>query len=252
MKRRVVFLAVVMIILAFPLVAHANAPAPDPYRVYIAVDNYSKIKDIEFLGSVDGENYEYAGTDNYPQITRRLGEKTVELYNKDGHYKSFKLQITFDDGQTIETNPVDFVEWGTYTYNVKKDVLSEGKINNYKMDGMISFFVLFFLILPLGVTVIVEWLLSMAFSLKPGKYVVIINFITNPIMNILLLLIFNNVYLDYSLVLLLLEIFVGVTEYIYYTNKYKGVSKRRLRLFTVAANIASWGIYYLISNWWFY
>jgi hypothetical protein len=103
----------------------------------------------------------------------------------------------------------------------------------------------FYLIVPLLVTLLVEWLMSLIFRLKRGRYVFIANLITNPIMNILLLVIYNFVYLDFYLILLLLEIMVAAFEFWFYTRRYKQHSKRRLLLFVIAANLASWGIYYL-------
>ena len=90
-----------------------------------------------------------------------------------------------------------------------------------------------------------------AFGLRPDKYVWIANLITNPIMNILIVVLFNCFLLDYYLLLLFLEIAVATLEFWFYTIKYRQYSRKRILLFAVTANLASWGVYYLISNWWF-
>jgi hypothetical protein len=209
-KKRFVLLAVAVVILLFPAAAYANAPVPNPFTVEIAVNGYSHIVGIEILGSNDGVHFEHVESDGYLKETRRAYEKIVDFDNNDERYKSFKLIVTFLDGKTVESNAVDFVENGSYLYDVKSNMLKEGRITSRLLGGSSVIMYALLLIIPLIVTVYVEMLISRAFRIKPGKYVEIINFITNPIMNILILLILNSVPFDYYLLVLFLEIVISV------------------------------------------
>ncbi len=104
----------------------------------------------------------------------------------------------------------------------------------------------FVLIVPLLFTVLVEWIIALFFKLKPGEYVVIINFITNPVLNILLML-FTSSFLGYTLLLVIFEAVVAGAEFWFYTWKYKEYTKKRLLLFTLVANAVSWGLYSLFT-----
>ncbi len=105
----------------------------------------------------------------------------------------------------------------------------------------------FALILPLLFTVLIEWIVSLFFKLKPSKYVVIINFITNPILNILLFFIYAYNKMNYIPALIIFEAVIMGIEFWFYTRKYKEYSKIRLFIFSLAANAASWGLYWLFT-----
>ena len=234
--------------LLFPIIAFANAAPPRPIDIHIAIDDYSNIKKVFIQWSRDGVQYVQEEEGSYPQETRRRDERIFSFVNDEGQYKSFKLRIIFMDGKLVESNAAEYKEWGTYIYHVKDNVLETGPIISWKIDG---YFYAMGLLLPLICTLLIEWLISLAFKLKPGNYVVIANMVTNPIMNILLLKLFNRFFIDYYLILLIVEILVAVLEFIFYRIMYAECSKKRLSLFVVLANSASWGIYYLISNQWF-
>ncbi len=99
------------------------------------------------------------------------------------------------------------------------------------------------LALPLGFTVLVEFLTAIPFQLKPYKYVILINVVTNLAMNVLLFILSlkgTGVW-----IVALLEVTVVLVEYLFYVKKYKDYPKRKLLLFSIIANALSWGLYEL-------
>lgn len=250
-KKGWILLILCVLVCLCPVTVCANSAPPDPNDIYIAVDDFSKIEDVALWASVDGDSFEYIGDGGRPRETRRAHEKVIKFNNEGGRYTVFRLRISFSDGSSLESNAVPFEQWTTYLYDVEHNLLEQGGITSWKIDSITLFFILIGLILPLAVTLAVEWSISLAFGLRPDKYVWIANLITNPIMNILIVVLFNCFLLDYYLLLLFLEIAVATLEFWFYTIKYRQYSRKRILLFAVTANLASWGVYYLISNWWF-
>ena len=102
------------------------------------------------------------------------------------------------------------------------------------------------LALPLGFTVLAEFLAAIPFRLKPYKYVVLINLVTNLVMNVLLYILrLNGMGLW---IVALLEVVVVLVEYLFYTKKYKDHPKGKLLLFSLVANALSWGLFELVQR----
>ena len=97
------------------------------------------------------------------------------------------------------------------------------------------------MLLALGVTIVVELLVGLAFRLRRIYRVVIINLFTNPIMNFLLLFLTLSATgkAIYWIVLVILELLVCGVEFWFYAVKYKDRKKWVLLLFTLTANAAS-------------
>ena len=93
--------------------------------------------------------------------------------------------------------------------------------------------------MPIAVTFLVEWLTALCFGIRPVKYVFAINAITNPAMNLLLLVAYAFGRISYWIVLVALEIAVVFIEYAFYKKKYPDRSHRRLLLFSITANALS-------------
>ena len=104
---------------------------------------------------------------------------------------------------------------------------------------ILSFFLC--LILAIGVTIVIEMLVGLCFRMRPIRYVIIINLITNPVMNLLLLILSISVESSaaYTVALLVLEAIVRGLEFLFYTRKYRERKKWVLLLFTLIANAAS-------------
>ncbi len=237
-----------MLICLTPVSALANGPGPNNYYVHVLIDDTSNITFVEFWGYDKDNNFKFIGDGTYPEKTRVPNQQIFYFYNGDFtatwevKFKSFQLIIVLKNGETVRSNFVDFVDYGTYIYSVKDNTLMEGGITTQRLTAL----AFFDLICPMLFTVFIEWIVSLLFKLKPGKYVVIINFISNPVMNILLI-ISTNYLIGYGLSLVILEMMVLGIEFWFYTWKYKGYSKKRLLLFSLAANAASWVVYSLFT-----
>lgn len=245
--KKLLILIFMIILCAAPATALANGPGPSPNNNYLLIDDYSQVAAAAIWGHDRDNNYTLIQEITYPLETKVPNQRFEFFYNEDGKFKDFQIVITFKNGEKASSNFINIVEWGGYIYSVKDNTLKEGKMTTLKPDGLTVFFGATMLLFPLLFTVLVEWLVSLAFRLKPGKYVVIINFITNLVMNILLMLIFINVIIDFYITLIILEAMVAGAEFWYYTQKYKGYTKKRLLLFTVTANLASWFLYWFLS-----
>lgn len=252
MKRFPALLVLVIVLCMIPETAFADGPGPSPNNNYLLIDDYSKINLAEIWGYDKDNVYELIEEIHHPEETKVPNQRLEYFYNSEGKYKNFQLVITFRNGEKVKSNLIDIVEWGSYIYTVKDNTLKQGRMTTLKPNSITVFIAAILLFFPLGFTLLVEWLVSLAFRLKPGKYVIIINAITNPVMNILLMLLFVYVAFDYWLALIALETLAAGAEFWFYTWKYKGYTKIRLLLFTLTANAASWGLYWLLSSWMFH
>ena len=230
------------LILLIPMTAFANSPVPSPYHASIAIKESADVIKVSVYGSNNNRDFYCIESDLTMMETRSYKEKIAEFDNEEAKYKYIRLQLIIKGRGTVDSNSVVFKQWGGYVYDAKDNILKEGEITSRRIDSISSIFISFFLIVPLIVTLIVEWWISIPFKFNTGKYVVIANLITNPIMNILILFIFNNVYLNYLLIVLILEIIVAAAEYGFYRLTYKEEPKRRLLKYTVFANLGSWAV----------
>lgn len=247
--KKLLLLAIVLVVIcAFPVMAMANAPGPVPYEHEVLIDDYESVKRIKIIlysGNSSTEKNFGGGFDT----TRIPGERTFKIYNREGKYESFQLVITLKDDKVLTSNKIDIIEWSDYEYCVKDNTLKDvGFIKSKDPGEFMKFLWIIALLIPLGLTLSVESIVSVPFKIKPLKYVVIINILTNLAMNTIIILIFRNYYLNYFVVVLILELIVLGVEYLFYTYKYKDINRRRLLLFTFTANALSWGAYALFNN----
>lgn len=244
-----IFVVTFLFILFVPITALANSPAPSPYHITIAIKESTNVIKVSAYGSNNNRDFYCIESDLKMEETRSYKEKIVDFYNDEAAYKYFRLQLVIKGTGTIDSNSVEFKEWGGYVYNAKDNILKEGKITSSRIDSLSLIFIGIFLLVPLIVTLIVEWWISIPFKFDTGKYVIIANLITNPIMNILILFVFNHVYLNYLLIVLILEIIVAAAEYGFYRLTYKEEPKGKLLKYAILANLGSWTVYSLISGW---
>ncbi len=249
MKRLLILPAIVIfLLLILPMPALANAPPPPPELIDILVDGYSDIKTVYIYGYDQNNEYKYAGRGTSSRETKLQNERIISFYNKDAQLKSFQLVVKLKSGEDLQSNFVDFSERGSYVYSIKDNVLKQGAILSRKPNGTIVFFGGIILVFPLLFTLVVEWIISLFFKLKPGKYVVYINIITNLAMNVLILIMYSTLVIDYLKIIICLEAAVMAVEYLYYSKKYKNISKKRLVAFVITANLASWLLYWLFGG----
>ena len=243
MKKNLIVLVVFMFICLMPVTALADSTPPGPNEQYVLIKGYGGAAEVQLWG------YDSAGDcqqiKDYDVVkTRVWDERILSFYNDKGTFISLQV-IAVRNGETIKSNLVDIKEYGKYIYSVEDNVLEQGDITSTKLSIFSLIIYGFYLIFPLLFTILIEWIISWFFKLKPRMYVPIINLVTNPVLNILLLLLANS-YIHYTLQLIVFETIIVGAEYWFYTCAYKGYSRKRLLLFSIVANAASWGLYRLL------
>lgn len=226
-KHFFVFSIIMFILLAFPSVAFAKASETPPNDQKNLIDDYNNLSNITICTNDDGNS------------------DALKLFEQHTH-----LRLTVDDGCKAVSNKKDITKLQNDLYPVYKNELmyrSSYSIWNADPEVVIILSDLFVLLVPFGLTVYLEYLTTRIFKIKPTKYVCKINLITNPIMNIILIVILANVAISYLLLVLLLELVALCIEYIYYRHKYKNINKIKLLKFTVTANAVSWSVYALLN-----
>ena len=100
---------------------------------------------------------------------------------------------------------------------------------------------LFFIILSILLTVLVEWVVSLFFRLEASSTVVLTNVVSQLIMHFLYLvgslLLFDRI--DPNYVIIILEVCVFLGEWGYYAHELVSASKVKLLFFTLTANLLS-------------
>lgn len=257
MKKVVYIITVVLLVLLIGQGAYANGPVPSGYEQEVLVDDCMMIDSIQIIGVADDEEgvikdisaSELRADSSVTKIeSQRLISFSVKDYEKDIIYDAFYLVITHENGETITTNVLQADEYGTCLLDTENANIKRGVIENKKIGFFSSIFLFFVLLPPLFVTIIAEVLAGQIFKITEKKHIVIINCITNPIMNIIILRLLHTTIIDYWLIVLVMELVVLAVEFVYYIFMYKEYSKLKLALFSLAANTLSFGVYISIST----
>ena len=243
LRRLALLLAVVTLLCLAPGSARANAPAPDPYRKTIILSDTSEVTSIAVY--VDGPDGSFRLLETFESDHAR--EQTIHFQRPDD-VKRFYIEVTLDDGAVRTSEPADATGYDQkFTYDVKANTLKE-KTNatGWLYLPLVLLGLILALALPLGFTVLVEFLAAIPFRLKPYRHVVLINLVTNSVMNVLLYILrLNGMGLW---IVALLEVVVVLVEYLFYTKKYKDHPKGKLLLFSIIANALSWGLFELVQR----
>ena len=241
-KRLGLLLALLILLCLVPAAAWANA-AHNPYWKDIVLSDTGEVDAISVY--VDGSD----GSFHLFKTFESEHKKEQKIYfERPQDATRFYIEVTMADGTVRASEPVDATGYDQdYKYNVKTNVLKE-KAN---LTLLYLLLIPLFAIAPLGFTVLVEFLVALPFKLKPYKYVILINIVTNVAMNLILpvlrMIMSIRGYNDLWIVAPL-EIVVVVVEYLFYTKKYKDHPKRKLLLFSLVANALSWGLFELIQG----
>ncbi len=247
MKKRIcILLLFAALLMLIPHAASANAPAPDPWELSVYLQGAPEGTTVTafFLhenGSLrQGETYTTGSAKSW-----KIGIRFTE------DEKQFYLTLTAPDGTETQTNAAAIEPYGSYTLDCETNALTAGKPKGadsctsglgevcLSCGAWLLLYTFAAFLMPLAVTFLIEWLAALCFKVRPVKYVFAINAITNPIMNLLLLIAYAFGRLSYWIVLVALEVAVVFIEYAFYKKKYPELSHRRLLLFTITANVLS-------------
>ena len=99
-------------------------------------------------------------------------------------------------------------------------------------------------IIALLLTVLIELIIAYLFKTGYYKTIIITNIITNLLLQIILFLLVKN----YILAFIIGELIVLLSELFIYLFKFKGLSKKRIIIYTLCANIATIIISFLLIN----
>ncbi len=242
-KRLGLLLAVLMLLCLAPGSARANAPAPDPYWKTIILSDTSEVASIAVY--VDG-----------PEGIFRLLETFESEHTKDQtiHFERprdaarFYIEVTLADGTIQSSQPVDGSEKRqTLRYDVQANTLK--KVITNQLGWLFFPLIMFILFLPLAFTIAVEVIVAVCYQFNRLGNVLLINLVTNLLMNCLLFYLRSMMKGQSTLwVTVLLEIVVVVVEYLFYTKKYPDYTKGKRLSYTLVANAISWGLFELVMK----
>lgn len=244
MKKRIWLVCIMILMLLVPHFASANSAARNPWEIRIYFENIESGSEITiFLAGEDGA---FREEDTRPVPVGR--DAGLQFLFRDGDTQFF-LICTAPDGTKTRSETAQIVMNGKYVFDVKANTLIDrtdyyNRISNCRSGSMYLLLFAMLLIVPIVVTLLLEWLTALCFQIRPVKYVFAINAITNPAMNIILLILtlMLSGTASYWIVLAMLEVAVFWIEFRFYTMKYKEISRRRLLLFTITANVLSFAV----------
>lgn len=237
-KRLIVLLLVLVLMLPLWHIASANAPALDPNAIVVTCTSLENETEVALL---------IAGEDGNFRV-RDSGVSTKETYSfifyREEGDTQFCVVLTAPDGTQLRSEPHSFREGYTYIFDAETcELKEEAPSKNCNSEVVVILLVLAFLSLlfALGLTVVIEMLVGLCFRLRPIRWVVLINLITNPVMNILLLIVTMTFGGSgtYFIACAILEAAACGLEFWFYTRKYKERKKWVLLIFTLVANAAS-------------
>jgi hypothetical protein len=239
---RVILLTICVLLLLIPHVASANAPAPDPLRVKVQCRNVE-------VGTVMLAMF--AGDDGVFHPDAEYGPRAVNSENGNEYFRRSEsdtqlyLEVTHPDGTVMQSNTLPISPDGTYRYDGKTNELTDrtGSFDTsyLGMAALAIGLVIGEILAAFALTLLIEFLIGLCFRMKPYRYILFANLITNIPMNIVLLLV-NSLSggIGYWIALVVLELVVLLIEFLFYRRKYKERRKVGIvLLYTFAANAAS-------------
>ncbi len=240
MKKRIFMLLLALCVLLIPQFASANAPAPDPFGVKI------DCRSIEVGTSVVAM---FAGEDGVFEPDAIYGERKVsrvpstEYFHFSQGDTQLYLKVTAPDGTVRESNVLPITPNGVYRYDGATNTLTD-RTGSFAESGFASILLFVGVLLleiaaAFALTILIELLVGLCFRMKPLRYIVFANLITNIPMNIVLLLISTLSGFGYWFALTVFEAIVLLIEFFFWRRKYASRKTWVVLLFTVAANAAS-------------
>ena len=244
-KRRMLLLLLLCALLIVPQAASANAPAPDPLQVKLQYKNVEVGSSVEVLFA-GGDGVFHASFHGPQVVTERSDYDYFRCMDSD---TQLCVELTRPDGAQMRSNVLsidtqDGARSHTYQYDGKTNVLKDitGSVSASCLGDVFLYLLVLFaeIAAAFAVTLLIEFLVGLLFRMKPFRYIIIANLITNIPMNIVLLILMGFTGgLGYWIALVVLEAVVVLVEYLFYRCKYKQRRKWFVLLFTLAANAAS-------------
>ena len=237
MKKRILIILLALVMM-LPLwhVASANAPVPDPTESFLDYRSVPEGSTVAIMADSDGVTREVESI-----VTSSTGGR-ISFHLEDG--TSFYAEIMTPEGDVLRSDPLVFEGGMHYRFDAETGVLEHGKYIADSCSTGTAIFVAVVIVLligALGVTILLEMIVGFCFRMRPIRYVIIINLITNPVMNILLwiITIVAGGGRAYWIALAVLELIVCGFEFWFYARKYRERKKWVLLIFTLVANAVS-------------
>ncbi|WP_147347970.1 hypothetical protein [Clostridium sp. AM58-1XD] len=180
-------------------------------------------------------------------------EKFQKLKEK---YPVIKLALLDVQGNILKISPeCTIAKKGSYLTGAVTWDVSSNKVEThlYKRPGpAYLLLMILFLVLPLLLsillTVVTETAAGLLFRIRPVKWIIRVNLVSNLIFNLALYLTGSS-GIPYPMAFVLLEAAVIAAEWRIYTHVYPEFTSRRLLIFSVAANCTSMAAGYFLNVW---
>jgi fluoride ion exporter CrcB/FEX len=200
---------------------------------------------------LDSHGFAYARFANEKSVGSSNNEQFANIIS---NYNIIKVVLLDEHGNILSVssevniNPQRFNYFGGLVrYNAANNHIRADVYTSY-WGIFIAIFIGISAMLRIAVSVAIETVLAIPFKIKPKWKIVCVNIGTQ--MLLILFMIFSNV--PYLQALLISEAFVYISEYGIYTQLFKEIPKRKLALYTVAANTASLVIGVLLNAYRFF
>lgn len=270
MKNRILTITIIFIVLVIGMINHVNADMGQKPSITIKLKNMSTTdylidllvydesgnnysdeanyngdgltkEQIELLHNINYDGWISEGTrwNSYLLFADCAGNKNFEHYfSYFGTPETYKVIIV--NNKTGEIKLSDEIHRTELTSTVTLDVNSM-KVANKEVN---KFSTIKNMAIALVITIIVELFIAAIMKIKDLKVIALVNFITNIIMQTILLV----TPFAYLLTFCTLEILVIVSEYLLYKNYLKDVSNNKIILYTIIANIITAALTFLIPS----
>lgn len=243
-KRLGLLLALLILLCLTPAAAWANAPSPYTPEKRVTLSDTRNVNFIRvYVDGPDGTFYLFQTFES-----EHTKQQSIVFVRPDDAAR-FYVEVTMADGTVRASEPMECSGSWAFEYNVRTNTLKKATVGwNWLTWIFLLLSVLGVFGLPLIFTILVEFLAALPFKLKPYKHVVVINVITNLIMNLLLIVLrsfWDIVGREYLWLTLALEVGVVIAEFLFYLRKYPEREMGTLLGYTLLANALSWGLYEL-------
>ena len=174
----------------------------------------------------------------------------LAVFDREGH-----ILAVSEPFEVMRSTP--YRDYSMVTYNVSDGKAMTVRLGNDEENGgrnggdriILAIITLVLLAVAAVITMIVEFLLALAFGLKPAWWTLLVNFFSNAVFNLLLVIfcIGKANPVPYEGFLLVGELLVVLLEFLVYRMIYKNLSGKRLLCYSFAANLASFAAALVIT-----